>query len=273
MFRAKGAVFLVTFTVGIPALAQDQFGQILTMGLGDMAEIKRRAEAGDAAAQVTLANSLAAHSQSPEAFQWYRRAAIHGNADGEYHVGQMLLFGGAGFQGRAAQTDQVEGLHWTFMAATNRQPYGLWNMSKALQQGLGTSTNLIAAYAWLKLFSETSPGGIVGRVEMNTLALKMSTVDLQAAENLAAQFKLGNWQSPIVRVIPEGDSRLKLGGIFYGTKMPVAVINGKTFAEGESGDISVKPGKIKIKCLNVRQDSVVIAVDGEDGNRVLSLTR
>ena len=36
---------------------------------------------------------------------------------------------------------------WTFVSATNGNLWAICNMSKAYQNGLGTSTNQIAAYA------------------------------------------------------------------------------------------------------------------------------
>jgi len=63
---------------------------------------------------------------------------------------------------------------------------------------------------------------------MNELALKMDTRKLQQALQLVDQFKAGHWESPVIRAIPEGDPRFKLGGIVFGTKTPLAVINGKT---------------------------------------------
>jgi len=40
------------------------------MGLGDVAAIKQRAEAGDAKAQVALANALVSQFRSAEALSW-----------------------------------------------------------------------------------------------------------------------------------------------------------------------------------------------------------
>jgi hypothetical protein len=258
--------------LGLSTQAQNPLGGIMTMGFRDVAAIKQQAEAGDAAAQVTLGDSLASGLHASDALQWYRKAAAQGNVEGEYHVGQMLLFGAPGVPNSATVvSNPTEGIRWTFQAATNFHPYACWNMGKALRQGLGTSTNWVAAYAWLSLFSETSAGSILGRVEMNELALKLPTAELQRAQNLAAQFKAGHWQSPIVRAIPEGDSRLKLGGINFGTKNPLAVINGKTLSERESAKIPVKPGFLAITCLKIEQDSVLITVEGEDQPRLLRL--
>jgi hypothetical protein len=184
----------------------------------------------------------------------------------------MLLFGGPGIpQAFAVRPNHAEGIRWTFMAATNFHPQACRNMATALREGYGTRTNLVEAYAWLKLYAGTSTGSTAGRGEMNRLALQMDTDSLGQAEALAAQFKAGKWHAPVARAIPEGDSRLKLGGITFGGKNSLAVINGKTLSEGESAVVSVKPGRLTIKCLKIEKDSVLIRVDGEDAPRLLHL--
>jgi hypothetical protein len=250
--------------------AQDPLRGTLTMGLGDVAAIKQKAEAGDAAAQVALADSLTSRFHATEALDWYRKAAAQGNVEGKYHVGAMLLFGAPGIpQALTVRPNHTEGIRWTFLAATNFHAYACRNMAKALRHGLGTSTNLVAAYAWLSLLSDIPPGFVSGRYEMNDLALQLDTAALQQAQSLAAQFKAANWQAPPVRAVPEGDPRLKLGGITFGGKTSLAVINGKTLSEGESATVSVKPGTLNIKCLKIEKDSVQIAVEGEDSPRLL----
>jgi hypothetical protein len=258
--------------IAFAVFGQDALRGTLTMGFGDLAQIKQKAEAGDTAAQVALGDSLASSFHATEALRWYQEAATHGSVEGKYHVGGMLLFGAPGIpRDLAVHPNQAEGLRWTFMAATNYHAYACWNMAKALRQGLGTSTNLVAAYAWLKLFSETLPGSIVGRVEMNELALKLDTTSLRQAQNLAARFKDGDWQAPIVRSIPEGDARLKLNGITFGGRTPMVVINGKTLSEGESAKIRIESRNLSIKCIRIEKDSVAVAIEGEDAPRLLHL--
>jgi Sel1 repeat len=268
----KLSMSLASLLISTGVFAQSTLPGMVTMGSGDVAAIKQKAEAGDVTAQVELGDALASRLQATEALTWYRKAANQKNIEGEYHVGQMLLFGAPGDPSKlSVQPDRIEGLRWTFMAATNFHAYACWNMAKALRQGLGTGTNLVEAYAWLKLFSETSAGSIVGRVEMNELALKMDTSALQRAQDLAAQFKAGKWQVPITLVIPEGDTRLKLNGITFAASNALAIINGKTLSEGESAVITLKTGKAKIKCLKIEKDSVMIAVEGESEPRRLQL--
>ncbi len=255
------------------AAAQDPLRGVLTLGLGDVAAIKQKAETGDAAAQVALADSLAAHFQATEALAWYRKAAAQGNIEAKYQVGNVLLFGAPGIPNNlTVRPNPAEGIRWTFMAATNFHPRACWNMGKALRDGLGTSTNLVAAYAWLSLFANTSSGWAVGRTQMNELALHLDTAALQQAQNLVLQFKAGNWQLPPSQAIPEGDPRLKLSGITLGSH-PLAIINGRSLSEGEATQISLKPGTLTIKCLKIQADSVLITVDGEDTPRLLRLKK
>jgi hypothetical protein len=272
MRKVTTPMALAALLIATAASAQNPLSGTLTMGFGDVAALKRKAEAGDAAAQVALGDALASHFHASEALGWYRKAAAQGNVAGEYHVGDMLLFGAPGIpQALVVKPNQTEGIRWTFMAATNYHPYACWNMAKAMRGGLGTSANLVEAYAWLKLFAGTVPGSAVGRVEMNQLALQLDTESLGRAEALAADFKAGKWHAPVARAIPEGDPRLKLSGITFGGKTSMAMINGKTLSEGESAGLSLKSGPLFIKCLKIEKDSVLISVDGEDAPRVLHL--
>ncbi len=84
--------------------------------------------------------------------------------------------------------------------AMQLQPLAQQGRSKAPQRGLGVRPNLIEAYAWLQLFADSPEGSIVGRVELNTLALKLDTAGVRRAQQLAAQFKAGKWQRPVIRL-------------------------------------------------------------------------
>jgi hypothetical protein len=101
---------------------------------------------------------------------------------------------------------------------------------------------------------------------------ELDAAALQQAQALTAQFKAGNWQAPITRMIPEGAPRLKLGAITVGAKNSLVTINGKALAEREGATISIKlAGGLRIKCLKIEKDSVVIAVEGEDTPRLLQI--
>ncbi len=77
--RWKQLLVAADFLLVHPASAQDPLRSVLTMGFGDVAAIKQKAEAGDAQAQVALADLLAQHFRSSEALHWYRKAVDQGN--------------------------------------------------------------------------------------------------------------------------------------------------------------------------------------------------
>jgi TPR repeat protein len=251
--------------------AQAQLRGMLTTGMGDIAAIKQKAEAGDAKAQVSLADSLIANFHAVDALTWYRKAAEQGNSEGACQVGRILLFGAPGIpKEQAIKPNPPEGIQWTFRAATNLHPHACWDMSKALQRGLGVSTNLVEAYAWLELFSKSSSGWSVGKVELNQLALKLDSPSIRRGQELADQFRHGNFSPPVTRTIPDGDQALRLSSISWG-KTPLAIISGKTLAEGESANLKTKTGTQSIKCLKIEMDSVLVSLEGESAPRWLRL--
>jgi hypothetical protein len=77
-------------------------------------------------------------------------------------------------------------------------------------------------------------------------------------------------------------SYLKLVGIRPGTTRPMALINRTVFSPGEEGDIPIvisnqfsKPEvqRVNIRCLEIRRDSVLIIIAGEQGPRELRLAQ
>jgi len=200
---------------------------------------------------------------------WYRKAAEQGVVEAKSRLGEMLLFGDTGLPAnQSVKANPPEGIRWTFEAATNQNVKAFLNMSKAFQNGIGVNTNLIEAYAWLQLYAEHE--SIMGRIRLNQMALKLDTKSLSEVQRRAAQFKAGQWQAPAARKLAEGDSRLKLNGITLG-KSPLAMINGKTLSEGESATISLKEMVLKIKCIQIKQDAVLISIEGESESRWLTL--
>ncbi len=250
--------------------AQDTGRGMMTMARGDLAAIKQKAEAGDAVAQVTLGDSLASLFRPSEALAWYRKAAAQGNVDAKYNIGQMLLSGAGGSPlNLSVHASPKEGLWWTFMAATNSHAGAWLNMARALRDGNGTGRDLVEAYAWATLYSETAQGSIMGRPEMNGLALTMDIASLQKAKAMADQFRAGNWQAALERAKREEASRFQLGGITLGGSRAVAVINGRTFWEGRSAKVQVKGGTLRVECLKIEKDSVLVSVEGEKEPRLL----
>ena len=62
-------------------------------------------------------------------------------------------------------------------------------------------------------------------------------------------------------------SLLVLNGLSGTTAQRLAIINGKTFASGEQGDVVTQRGKVNVRCLEIRSGSTVILV-GADANKL-----
>jgi hypothetical protein len=280
------------------AVAQDQLTKLFTLGAGNVAEIKQAAENGDIKAQVRLAGLLAAAFRSAEALEWYRKAASKGSLEAAYHVGHMLLFGAMGINPKqGVEPEPTEGIAWIFITATHGYIAAYHDMSKAYQQGLGVSADPILAYAWLQLCTDSSisPLAIAGRVELNQMALNLDTRSIQRAQVLAANFKAGNWQKPVIVRPPQEPTVIKENSIPTANTSPAAkppkvlaplklsaiatssggnascaVINGKILAQGESANIPTQSGTLTVKCLKIEPRSIQVMVEGEDGPRTLS---
>jgi hypothetical protein len=75
-------------------------------------------------------------------------------------------------------------------------------------------------------------------------------------------------------------SYLKLAGLYPGTARPMALINKTSLAPGEEGDVSIVVSnqlskaeikKVSVRCLAIRQDSVLIKIAGEPDVKELRL--
>ena len=56
-------------------------------------------------------------------------------------------------------------------------------------------------------------------------------------------------------------SNFKLGGLSGSSKVRLALINNRTLAEGEKAEITTPSGKIKIRCVEIKENSVVIRAE------------
>lgn len=62
---------------------------------------------------------------------------------------------------------------------------------------------------------------------------------------------------------------LHLNGISGTVTRPLAIINNRTFSIGEQAEVPTSTGRVTVRCLEIRNDTVIIQSQGE--NRVLHL--
>ena|SRR6266404_6918869 len=62
---------------------------------------------------------------------------------------------------------------------------------------------------------------------------------------------------------PAAPPKMILMGISGTPQRRLAIINGRTFGKGEEQDVSLPSGHLHIRCLDIKEDSVIIEVNGE----------
>ena len=235
---------------------------------GNVAIVKERAERGEVKAQVELADNLAANQLVAQAVEWYRKAAEQGNVEAKFRLGDILING----SGTQPEPDQrvapkpMEGVRWTFEAATNFHSGACRNMSYVLENGLGVGTNIVESYAWLEVFARSNSA----HADMDRLALRMDLREIREAHVMAERFLSRQWPHQVTRRFSEADLALKLNGITVGP-VSLAIINGQTLEAGDSAVMAAKEGTARVNCVKITQDSVLVAVEGEGEPRVLHL--
>ncbi len=235
----------------------------------DIVQLKQLAEAGNLHAQLALAKRYYANEMFADGYACYRKAAETGSMDAIYQVGHVLLVGALGNQpNQRVVANPIEGIRWIYRAATNLYPAACADMAFALQNGLGVKTNLAQAYAWLLLYAEGDPDR--GPAIAERFALRMNTAILLEGRRLAADFKKSNWPPPPAGGFLKILIPLKLTGVSLSGGTPLAIINRRTLSAGESTNLPLQSGgTISLKCLEIRQDAVLVEVAGEGGPRWL----
>jgi Sel1 repeat len=261
-------ISMVLVSAAAPALSG--WRRLLPTVSGNVANTKERAERGEVKSQVELADNLAANQLVAQAVVWYRKAAEQGNVEAKYRLGEILISGVSSppDPDQRVAAKPMEGVRWTYEAATNFNSGACRNMSYVLENGVGLGTNLVEAYAWLDVFARSNSAA--ARVHMDRLALRMDLPKLRESHALAERFLSRQWPHHVARKFSEADLALKLNGITVGP-VSLAIINGQTLEVGDSVAMPARGGTAHVNCVKISQDSVLIAVEGEGEPRVLRL--
>jgi hypothetical protein len=72
--------------------------------------------------------------------------------------------------------------------------------------------------------------------------------------------------APVARTNPTvalAPTKMILMGISGTPQKRLAIINGRTFEKGEEEEIPSVNGKVKVRCLEIKEETVIISVNGE----------
>jgi len=272
MKRATLTAWLLIGTVlaSTAAPALSGWRRLLPTVSGNLAITKERAERGEVKSQVELADQLAANQLVAQAVEWYRKAAEQGNVEAKYRLGEILINGvnTPSDPDQRVAANPVEGVRWTYEAATNFHAGACRNMSYVLENGVGSGTNLVESYAWLEVFARSNSAAAQG--DMDRLALRMDLKEIRESHALAERFLSRQWPHHVTRKFSSADLVLKLNGITVGP-VSLAIINGQTVEVGDALALPVRDGTARINCLKITPEAVEIEVEGEDEPRLLHM--
>lgn len=249
---------------------------ILSLGLLALACGPLRA-AEQVSAQTLIKNgkTVLAAGETTSALSYFRKAADTGNAEAALLAGDLLFSQASQSAGRDRVEESLESGYYLFAAATNRQARACADLSREFRDGMGVRTNLIYAYAWLGFAAHLDPAY---RSDMDALVLRLDPGDIEKAQACAKNMEKGTWPDFNFQRVVADDVRLRVQGVAVGPHGPLVILNGNTFARGESGNVLVANAqrttyapRINVTCVDIGSDYVLLAVGGEPTLRLLSM--
>jgi hypothetical protein len=237
-----------------------------------LAQIKVAAEGGDPASQDKLAEAFVMRADSAQAMIWYRKAAEQGFPHAQGRLGNMLLSRSRtdAFATPAARTAMSEeAVRWIILAANQGDKRGQADFADICLDGKLVKLDLVEAYKWGELASKGSMIDVAtfaGRSCRDAATLKMDADQIAEAQKRAAAFTP---HQPKASEMPEPSwvKQIKLNAISGAPERRLAMINGKTLQKGDQASLTLGAKNVTVRCIEVRQSSVLISIDGLDGTR------
>jgi hypothetical protein len=240
-----------------------------------LAQIKIAADAGDPVAQDKLAERV----DLAQAEVLYRKAAAQGYAHAQGRLGNMLLmrsrstFPLFGLKPDARAAIGNEAVKWITLAANQGDKQGQANLADICLEGKLVKQDLVEAYKWGELSSENPSHEFIvfsGSSTRDAAILKMNADQIAEAHRRVAAFVP---HQPQKSDLPEPAwvQKIKLGGISGTPDHRLVLINNKTFAKGDQTALKIGEKRVIVHCLEIRESSVVVSIEGLDGTRELKM--
>jgi TPR repeat protein len=156
-----------------------------------MPPLRKAADAGNAQAQAMLAEIFAQSDSGAEAVAYYRKAALQGNAAGEFGLGAMLA-GGEG-----APKDVAEGRKWITRAAEQGHKQAINELALAYMNGnLDIPAETRGGDEAMRWIRAAADNGFLPAMERLALAYRNGELGLSADAKAASQ-----WDEKVRKVL------------------------------------------------------------------------
>jgi TPR repeat protein len=241
-----------------------------------LAEIKAAAENGNAQAQDKLGDAYRSRLDTENALIWYRRAAEQGVAHSQSEAGRILI----GFARSPAAKPEAsvqhadEAIRWYHKAANQGEKSAQLGLGRQLVEGKFIKQDYAEAYKWFALAAEGGnpfDSNTVGaQLARDNLILKMTQEQIEEGRRRVAAF-VPHLATKSELPEPAWVKQIKLQGISGTGERRLAIISGQTFQKGDARSVKAGERNVKIRCVEVRQASVLVAIEGLEGERELNL--
>ena len=183
--------FLLFLTLSVAAAQQTNSASSVTNS-ETIAELKAKAEKGDAAAQSSLGTMYLTGFHVPrnlvEAVKWFRKAANQGDIRAQGNLGTMYRMG------QGVPQDYVEAVKWYRRSAEQGDQMDQLLLGDCYQRGEGVPKDYVEAYKWYNL--AVSHGGVFGGIyrevfakeRLNGLEERLTSEQIAEAQRRAAAF-------------------------------------------------------------------------------------
>lgn len=243
-----------------------------------MAQIKAAAEAGDPIAQDQLGKAYQTQIDSKNAETWYRKAASQGVAHAQCSMGQILMSRATTAYGKPdVMTNTAdEAIQWYLKAANQGYKRAQVDLGRQYEQGRFIKQDYVEAYKWYALAADSAdpfdPVPLEGKWARDAVILKMSQTQIAEARNRVAAFTPHHATKDELPE-PAWVKQIQLKGISGSSSRRLALINGATFEAGEQRSVKVSGKSVKVQCVEIKESSAVVSIEGIEGTRELRMSQ
>lgn len=216
-----------------------------------MESIRKRADNGDAGAQMIISDVQYALKNYAEGERWLRKAVGTGNIYAEFLLGCELALRVHGGPARLE-----EGFAWLKLAAYEGCAGAQYELAGCYHRGIGVERNDLEAFTWFLITQRSGfRSGGVGKKSVLGYEKVLSNEQIEQAKVRANKFlPVTMDRNPFVDA-----GWLSLTTISESGGKPIAVINGETFAAGEQKRVMVIGHATEVRCLDVTTNRVIIS--------------
>lgn len=151
----------------------------------EFAEMKQKAEAGDAMAQLEIGKRYeqgqGVAKSVKEAIVWFTKAAEQGNVDAQIFLGGVYL------RGALVPKNSIEAAKWYLMAAEQGNPVAQCQASRLHMMGAGVPKDDVEAYKWANLAA--AQGDMAAKKILMILGRRMAKEQVAQGQELSRLHK------------------------------------------------------------------------------------